>query len=448
MRIPGFVSAAGLAVLSLLPGTSASPDAADPVADNFSDSSTGSMEDPMLKVHQVILTVQEVGLPPPDTPRHREEKKALMRRMSKKTGTWNGSHPRWRLLTALHGFYRYEERQQADLGKWRGYYAHLQPKQRELLELEVKYSKKFDEISTLIKGNQKLCDAIVANALEFYGVDAAELETYINDKEKGGAYAEVMPTSQGLKHIVRDWALGGMPEREPGFKCVMDMLSALFPQHDQETQPLKVLLPGSGVGRLGHEVAKLGFEVSLNEWSMYMNVIYRFLETHRGRNQQTFNPFIDNWSHHATTADMLREVVFPDQEVNATSVVLIEGDFTTVLADKHGHFDVLLTYFFIDTARNLMAYFDTIKALLRPGGHWVNFGPLLYGSGPFVQLSLDEVIAVVEGMGFEFLEIPESCGVLTFPDKPVRGMESIYGFNDRALTRNAYQAQAWVVRKK
>ena len=84
---------------------------------------------------------------------------------------------------------------------------------------------------------------------------------------------------------------------------------------------------------------------------------------------------------------MTRELVFLDAAVNATSVVMVEGDFTTAFSDKTGAYDVVVTYFFIDTARNLMSYLDTIKRVLKPGGQWVNLGPLLYGTGPFVQLS-------------------------------------------------------------
>lgn len=185
---------------------------------------------------------------------------------------------------------------------------------------------------------------------------------------------------------------------------------------------------------------------------MYMNVAYRFLETHAHRvNSQTLHPFVDGWSHHATTEDMHRQLKFPDAPLNASNVLLVEGDFTTVFNTKpQVQFDVIVTYFFIDTARNLATYFDTIKNLLRPGGYWINLGPLLYGTGPFIQLSLEEIITMVEeGLGFEFLDVAGSeCGEITMPDKLVRGMEAAYGFNDRALTKNAYNAQFWVAQRK
>lgn len=191
----------------------------------------------------------------------------------------------------------------------------------------------------------------------------------------------------------------------------------------------------------------IGFEVTVNEWSMYMNVGYRFLENHTTSNPFFMHPFIDGLSHHATTNDMLRKIMVPDSPPHS-SVLLVEGDFNNAFNDQGGHYDIIITHFFIDTARNLMSYFDTIQFLLKPGGKWLNLGPLLYGTAPFVQLSLDEIIAVVEEMGFEFEDIGEECGNLTFEGKKVRSKEAEYGFNGKALTKNAYAAQVWVATRK
>lgn len=94
-----------------------------------------------------------------------------------------------------------------------------------------------------------------------------------------------------------------------------------------------------------------------------------------------------------------------------------------------------------------MSYLDTIKKVLKPGGHWVNLGPLLYGTGPFVQLTLEEIVQVTEAMGFEYLDTEESCGPLTFEGRTIRSMEAVYGFNNKALTKSAYNAQFWVARR-
>lgn len=180
---------------------------------------------------------------------------------------------------------------------------------------------------------------------------------------------------------------------------------------------------------------------------MYVNMVYRFLENQTTGDAASVYPFVDSWSHHTTTADMMRSVSFPDTPLNATAALLVEGDFTTVFRGKEHAFDAVVTHFFIDTARNLIDYLETIHKLLPKGGIWVNFGPLLYGTGPFVQLSLEEIVAVAEAMGFEFLDTGADVGALTVEGAKVRSVEAVYALNPKALTRNSYLAQFWVARR-
>lgn len=178
-----------------------------------------------------------------------------------------------------------------------------------------------------------------------------------------------------------------------------------------------------------------------------MNVAYRFLETQTKALSQSVHPFIDGWSHHQTDENMHRASRFPDAAIDSSKVLMVEGDFTTAFRNESGHYDVVLTYFFIDTARNLMSYFDTIKLVLKDGGVWINLGPLLYGTSPFVQLSLQDIITVTEAMGFQLLETDDVCGTPTFSDATVRSIEATYSFDHLALTKNAYNAQYWVAKK-
>jgi carnosine N-methyltransferase len=182
----------------------------------------------------------------------------------------------------------------------------------------------------------------------------------------------------------------------------------------------------------------------MNEWSMYMNLAYRqIMREPIISNSQSYHPWLDWWSHHATTSDMQRAVSFPDSFVDKSAVLLVEGDFTTVFNGEEGQYDVLVTLFFIDTARNLLTYLETIHRLLRPGGTWLNLGPLLYGTAPFLQLSLDEVISLARAVGFEFEDPGDVCGDVSFNELPVRSKEISYGRNVRGLNRNGFLAQSW-----
>lgn len=192
-------------------------------------------------------------------------------------------------------------------------------------------------------------------------------------------------------------------------------------------------------------LTEVGLEVTINEYSSYMALAYNYLTTLQG-NSKTFHPFIDWWSHHATTTDMQRPVTFPET-TPSPSVILVEGDFTKVFVNKKGYFDIIVTFFFIDTAQNLMTYLETIHALLRPGGVWVNLGPLLYGTAPFLQLSLEEIMLLSESVGFEFLDGRDNCGMVTVPGLKARSVDILYGNNERGLSWNGYKGQFWIARR-
>ncbi|KAJ1329796.1 carnosine N-methyltransferase [Microdochium nivale] len=452
------------------------------------------------------------------SPRHGGEKERLLLRLSRKQGTWDANHPRWRLLKTLDGFASYGRVNRAEVKRWRDMYAHVPQGQKAILEAATNYKSKLNTIEHHIATNAALAGRIAAHAMHYYGVSQRELNDFIRAEEVAGRGSERHSVVQALKHYVRDWSLEGGGERDAAFPCILAALEGVHDgrgqREEEKKKALKVLLPGSGLGRLGHEVANLGedFEVTINEWSTYMIAAYRFVEANlspaataqddaAAAAEISFHPFIDSLSHHASNDNLFRKIALSplsshfsstssadkqassDNIFHPSRVLLVEGDFTTVFSQsqhQQQQYDIIVTHFFIDTARNLLSYISTIHALLTPGtGRWINFGPLLYGTGPWVQLSLDEVVAVSEGMGFEFEDLPSSssssssssppsgqgsggggykegqhvCGLSTFPRAggalgKVRGRYAGYGFDELALTRNAYQAQAWVARKK
>lgn len=108
--------------------------------------------------------------------------------------------------------------------------------------------------------------------------------------------------------------------------------------------------------------------------------------------------------------DQFRGFKIPD--VNPSSLPkgsdfsMVAGDFVEVYRDQPNSWDCIITCFFMDTARNVFEYIDTIRTALKPGGIWINFGPLLYHYEEMpnefsIELSYDEFRTVVLKMGFE-----------------------------------------------
>lgn len=89
--------------------------------------------------------------------------------------------------------------------------------------------------------------------MTFYGVNATELQQHIQHVECKGHKSDRISVSQTLKHVVRDWAVAGEQERVPAFTCIKETIEHAFPTR----KDIKVLVPGSGLGRLGHEISQL-----------------------------------------------------------------------------------------------------------------------------------------------------------------------------------------------
>lgn len=54
-----------------------------------------------------------------------------------------------------------------------------------------------------------------------------------------------------------------------------------------------------------------GFEATMNEWSAYMNLAYRYLSSLSTAHSTVFHPYIDWWPHRITTDNLQRSVEFP-----------------------------------------------------------------------------------------------------------------------------------------
>jgi carnosine N-methyltransferase len=125
----------------------------------------------------------------------------------------------------------------------------------------VGYEKKLHDIESLISANQEICEAIVAHALDVYGIEKEELDNHIGEAKKNKRSADKVSVSQTLKHFVRDWAAEGTHERDDAFPCILSAIDGLQIGHPASTAPVRVLIPGSGLGRLAHEIAKLDGEL-------------------------------------------------------------------------------------------------------------------------------------------------------------------------------------------
>ncbi len=135
------------------------------------------------------------------------------------------------------------------------------------------------------------------------------------------------------------------------------------------------------------------------------------------------NPLQDDWNLESRAVQAvfpyiedspsLQEIFCKDQCCNgagrlARPITIQHGDFVGIYGrsrqERKDLYESVITCFFIDTNDDVIEYIDTIFHILRPGGVWINLGPLHYHSRQAVPYSFNHLIEIIELSGFHILE--------------------------------------------
>ncbi|GAB4823870.1 hypothetical protein N2152v2_010916 [Parachlorella kessleri] len=253
-----------------------------------------------------------------------------------------------------------------------------------------------------------------------------------------------------FKNLMRDWSAEGAVERQQSYGRILEEIEGLYKLRQQPgAPPVRVLVPGAGLGRLCLELASRGFAAQGNEFSYYMLITSSFMLNCSSEPEQwTVYPWVLNNMNQLSDADQLQPVQIPDvapcdMVAGPGLMSMCAGDFAEVYRKEEYReaFDCVATCFFIDTAHNVIEYLEILYAVLQPGGYWVNLGPLLYHWAEShtylpeaelsIELSLEDVERIAQQVGFRLLKkemVP--CNYMT---------------NMRSMLRNGYQCvfQTW-----
>lgn len=115
----------------------------------------------------------------------------------------------------------------------------------------IGYPAKLDRLAQVTNANGKITDAIAR---------LAETEFDIDLPPRGGSSMDLMRVRESLKHFIRDWSSDGIREREKIFTPILDVLRKV---DVDERRSKRVLVPGSGLGRLAWEISELGMHILL-----------------------------------------------------------------------------------------------------------------------------------------------------------------------------------------
>ncbi|SNX87182.1 related to UPF0586 protein C9orf41 homolog [Melanopsichium pennsylvanicum] len=232
---------------------------------------------------------------------------------------------------------------------------------------------------------------------------------------------EIEKIQSTLKQFVRDWTKEGEAERSGVYAPLVDAVTKRYGEISFENRGhVRILVPGAGLGRLAFEYAAQGYSCQGNEFSFYMLLASHYILNKSSRvNQHTIYPFVHSSSNWRCADDMLRAVRIPDvlpSSVPQTSEFsMVAGEFCEVYSkpEEERAWHVVATCFFIDTAKNVLRYLETMNHLLPIGGHWINAGPLLWhfensgnsrsasGDSLSIELTLEELVQLLPKMGFE-----------------------------------------------
>ena len=216
---------------------------------------------------------------------------------------------------------------------------------------------------------------------------------------------------QVVTHIVRDWTKDGSGIRRSLYSWCVDQLLLHSRGGPEAASP--VLVPGAGLGRLAVELSQAGYAVEANDCSVTMAAAaFQFLNG--VVTPGVLHPFLfDFMINELDSARKCDTVTFPDTSQLASGIIRDEvsigslsytlGDFVEIYSERSlsGGFGSVVTCFFIDTATNIYEYLVVIRNALRPGGLWLNVGPLQWHQNALIHPSADELRELISAFGFE-----------------------------------------------
>ncbi|PAA65187.1 hypothetical protein BOX15_Mlig014030g1, partial [Macrostomum lignano] len=322
-----------------------------------------------------------------------------------------------KILAAFRHYRRYGLQQVTDkLAQYNG----LPERHKRLMGGNSGVPEHLARVRASIEHNAEMINLFIADANSIFDGDSPLSPCAGSEGSSSVQHQQLQVTSNDMdkvrstiKQFARDWSLDGANERALCYEPMLREIDRLFPAENcPDRSEVRVLVPGAGLGRLAWEVARLGFSCQGNEWSLYMLFCSYFVINRCSEpNCFTLYPWVHQFCNNWSWADQLRPITFPDVSPadlpKSGSFSMAAGDFLEIYTEPEA-WDCVATVFFIDTAHNIAAYVETIGRILKPGGYWINLGPLLYHFADVpgeasIELDYATLRQLVLGSGFELL---------------------------------------------
>lgn len=291
----------------------------------------------------------------------------------------------------------------------------------------INYYQKIKSVNTAIDGNYEVIEKIVEQTLKQLVLLNSENDDTSNEevlKTLCGEFGYMLDVqkrdvtwvgtknvilngssnqgrvSEAVSHLCRDWSQAFECERKPLTQYMKNQL-----RYDTLSKNTLVLVPGAGVGHLPYFIANEfpTFDVDSIELSTLMYICNEFA-LHSSKDVK-IRPFNLSYSGQVDTEKQCRSIELKLSTIKQPKNlrVLLE-DFRKYSPSKVRYENIVVcSEYFIDTAENMFEYFEAIEHLKKYCDHlhWINVGPLKYGTRPLVQFTVEELTKLRELRGWK-----------------------------------------------
>lgn len=334
---------------------------------------------------------------------------------------------RTEILSSIKSLQLYSANNKKFIDKKRKLFKMMSWRQQQIC-IEIGYMDKLNMIDELINKNQKVLNSVIDYSMKTYQVKFSDFDIIKNFVD-GSSFKVI----ESLSHLNRDWD-NEFPELQPILKYIRKGLEEI----NSEVEDTDIIVPGSGLGRISHELSNMGYNVDAIELNGLMYLINNFIYNNPSKNLEIY-PYIHNLSNFTSLKSQFRSVMLPSLQKPKNLNTHLE-DFKFFEPKKEKKTIVMVTAFFMDTAENIIDYVDTVNELVKgyENKYWINIGPLKYGSAPQVELNVEELRDVRNKMGWQDINTYDSLA-----QSEIVG----YATDKESLWQGYYGLTGWVSKK-
>lgn len=277
--------------------------------------------------------------------------------------------------------------------------SELSNKEKTLL-LKIGYFEKFDTIDNIaIFENQTSLTKLISSEINFNS--QLDIEEIKNDNYY---VAPLSSITESLNHLVRDYNTEYFQnEVKPLVEYISKQIDSVSPSVEAN-----VIVPGSGAGRIAYEISQKTTKSKV--YSIEMNSLMYALNSavFKSADVLKISPYVLDFSNHLNLENQTKsfEIATKDFQKPENLELICDNFLKFVPVNKNNDRDVIVvTAFFMDTAENILEYMEKIESLKKyyRNIHWINIGPLKYGTRPKVVLTSEEWTQIRKNRGWSDL---------------------------------------------